>query len=64
MMRTSRLLPLALLLLSGCGMYGSLYLEEDAAAPEITERPPTAGEEPQEEREQREEREDDAAGDS
>lgn len=33
--------PLALLLLSGCGMYGPLYVEEEPPrVPEITEAPP------------------------
>lgn len=39
---------LALLLLlglpAGCGMYGPLYLEEEPVTPEVTEVPPTAGE--------------------
>lgn len=45
MRRALRLLPLALLL-AGCGMYGSLYLEEEAteAAPESTEAPPRSDE--------------------
>lgn len=41
MKRALRLLPLALLL-AGCGMYGSLYLEEEAPenAPQSTGAPP------------------------
>lgn len=42
-MRPWRLLPLALLLLGGCGMYGPLFLVEEPPAPEITETPPIAG---------------------
>ena len=61
MRRPWRALPLALLLLSGCGMYGSLYLEEEATAPsvtpEITEQPRSATEEDQDD-------EDDTAGGS
>lgn len=60
MTRPWRVLPLAVLMLSGCGMYGSLYLEEEAKASEVTEQPPIADEEQLDERE---EREDDAAGD-
>jgi predicted small lipoprotein YifL len=43
--RVVPLLVLVLLLVAGCGMYGSLYLEEEpgTATPEVTERPPTAG---------------------
>jgi len=59
MTRPWRALPLVLLLLSGCGMYGSLYLEEEAAAPPvtpaITEQPPSATDEEQDD-------EDDTAG--
>ena len=43
MIRPWRLLPLALLLLGGCGMYGPLFLVEEPPAPEITEAPPIAG---------------------
>jgi predicted small lipoprotein YifL len=47
MRRAWRAMPLAFALLAGCGMYGSLYLEEEIPpAPEITEAPPTAAEEP------------------
>lgn len=47
MSRLARAWPLALLLLSGCGMYGSLYLEEKAPrTPEITEAPPIADDAP------------------
>lgn len=60
MTRPWRVLPLVLLL-SGCGMYGSLYLDEETDASEVTEQPPIADEEQLDERE---EREDDAAGDS
>lgn len=46
MNRPARAWPLALLLLSGCGMYGDLYLEEEAPRlPEITEAPPIAADE-------------------
>lgn len=39
--------PVALLLLSGCGMYGPLFLEEkEPPVPEITEAPPIAAGEP------------------
>jgi hypothetical protein len=41
--RPWRMLPLALLLLGGCGMYGPLFLVEETPAPEITETPPIAG---------------------
>lgn len=42
MKRPWRLLPLALLL-AGCGMYGDLYLEDEAAtAPGQAEAPPGA----------------------
>jgi hypothetical protein len=41
--RAARTLPLALLLLGGCGMYGPLFLLEDTP-PEITELPPIATE--------------------
>ncbi len=38
---------IVLLLLAGCGMYGELYLEEEAPrGPEITEAPPIAVDEP------------------
>jgi predicted small lipoprotein YifL len=42
--RRALLLPLALLLFAGCGMYGSLYLEEEpgATTPEVSEQPPIA----------------------
>jgi hypothetical protein len=47
MRRAWRAMPLAFVLLAGCGMYGSLYLEEEIPpAPEITEAPPTAIEAP------------------
>lgn len=47
MSRLARAGPLALLLLSGCGMYGDLYLEEEAPrGPEITEAAPMAADEP------------------
>lgn len=43
MSRAARAWPLALLLLSGCGMYGPLYLEEEPPrVPEIIEAPPIA----------------------
>lgn len=45
MRRAVGLWPVALLLLGGCGMYGSLYLEEEDAPPplpEITEVEPIA----------------------
>jgi hypothetical protein len=45
--RPARAWPLALLLLAGCGMYGDLYLEEEAPrVPEITELPPIASDAP------------------
>jgi predicted small lipoprotein YifL len=50
-----RALPLALLLLGGCGMYGPLYLEEPE--PPAAATPPPAAVEPDED-----EDEDDAAG--
>ena len=59
MTRAWRALPLVLLL-SGCGMYGSLYLEEEPAAPatpEVTGQPPSATDEDQDD-------EDDTAGGS
>lgn len=50
MNRFRRVLPLALLLLAGCGMYGSLYLEEEETTPpEVTEQPPIAEEEDEDE---------------
>jgi predicted small lipoprotein YifL len=50
MRRPGRTWPLvAILLLAGCGMYGSLYLEEEEApSPEITEQPPVAADEDEE----------------
>lgn len=44
-MRCGVALLLLLGLLGGCGMYGSLYLEEEPAKPEVTEVPPIAVEE-------------------
>jgi predicted small lipoprotein YifL len=48
------LLPLALLLCAGCGMYGSLYLEEEpgATTPEVREQPPIAADEDDDEDEE------------
>lgn len=47
MRRAARAWPLALMLLGGCGMYGELYLEEEAPrVPEITEAAPIAADEP------------------
>ena len=44
MRRSLRVLPLALLLLGGCGMYGALYLEEPE--PPAAATPPPAAVEP------------------
>jgi predicted small lipoprotein YifL len=51
MRRLRRSWPLvAVLLLAGCGMYGSLYLEEDEArSPRVTEQPPVAADEDEDE---------------